>query len=470
VLQTVLQNKRKKQKEHIPYTFVRNGIYYFRYRVPLAIQQATNLPPIIRQSLKTTSPKQAENHARITVGFFLNLQEMIMARKRHDSLLLTQELISFASPIGDFKFEGNSLEEETNLVSKFVQENFETKDMVSNQSSAKKGLLISNMWAKWQGSWEELSDKETKGRIRYMDILIHLFGQQSICSITAKEADQVMKTVDMMPKSNIKPYSQWSQTERINAAVNRSIPKQERVTSSKHALKVYQGFYKWLKLEHVIDESPFNQMRYENKQGGKRGAFNITQVQRILDFSVKCEDPAKKWIPLLMAYSGMRNGEIQRLTKSDVRCCQVTNVWYILITDSKTIASSREVPIAQALLDLGFLSFRNSLDEGPIFSVSEKWLTRYYSGVLKRVCDLPSVALRGGALSVYSFRHTVTSLIRSAGANIAMTSAIMGHSAEGGIQANYTHTELFSLQELKGIVDEIPYRPKLSDNLQEVGS
>jgi hypothetical protein len=43
-----------------------------------------------------------------------------------------------------------------------------------------------------------------------------------------------------------------------------------------------------------------------------------------------------------------------------------------------------------------------------------------------------------------------------------MTSAIMGHSAEVGIQANYTHTELFSLQELKGIVDEIPYRPKLS--------
>ncbi|MFT6125094.1 MAG: hypothetical protein ACJAV0_001235 [Shewanella sp.] len=85
MLQTVLQNKRKKQKEYIPYTFVRNGIYYFRYRVPLAIQQATNLPPIIRQSLKTTSPKQAENHARITVGFFLNLQEMIMARKRHDS-------------------------------------------------------------------------------------------------------------------------------------------------------------------------------------------------------------------------------------------------------------------------------------------------------------------------------------------------------------------------------------------------
>ena len=42
----------------------------FRYRVPLAIQQATNLPPIIRQSLKTTSPKQAENHARITVRLF----------------------------------------------------------------------------------------------------------------------------------------------------------------------------------------------------------------------------------------------------------------------------------------------------------------------------------------------------------------------------------------------------------------
>ena len=54
-----------------------------------------------------------------------------MARKRHDSLLLTQELISFASPIGDFNFEGNRLEEETNLVSKFVQDNFETKDMVS---------------------------------------------------------------------------------------------------------------------------------------------------------------------------------------------------------------------------------------------------------------------------------------------------------------------------------------------------
>lgn len=436
MLQSVLQTKSKKPQQRIPHTYLRNGIYYFRYRVPSVIQQVTNLPPIIRQSLNTTSPKQAENHARITVGFFLNLQEMIMARKRHNSLLLTQEFITFDSSIGSFKFEGKSLEEETSLVSKFVQENFKSENMVLNESPIKKGLLISDMWAKWQESWEELSDKETKGRIRYMDILIHLFGQQSICSITAKEADQVMKTVDLMPKSNIKPYSQWSQTERINSAINKAIPKQDRVTSSKHALKVYQGFYKWLKLEHVIDDSPFNQMRYENKQGGKRGPFNIAQVQRIIDFSVKSDNPAKKWIPLLMAYTGMRNGEIQRLVKSDVRCCETTNVWYILITDSKTIASSREVPIAQALLDLGFIEFINSQDEEMIFSVPEKWLTRYYSNVLKPACEIPSTSVKGHTLSVYSFRHTVTSLIRSTGANIAMTSAIMGHSTEGGIQAN----------------------------------
>jgi integrase len=462
VLQTVLQNKRKKQKEHIPYTFVRNGIYYFRYRVPLVIQQVTNLPPIIRQSLKTKSPKKAEQQARITVGVFFNLQEMIMAKSRHNTLI--QELVVFSSPLGEFRFEGASLEDETKAVSEFIQKNLEPLGTISTRPTAKEQPealpLINDMLAQWQASWEDLSDKEVKGRIRYTDILVHLFGKQPI-NITAKEADKLMKTVDAMPKSNINPYSKWTQTQRIDAALDGSIPKEDRVTSSKHALKVYQGFYKWLKREHIIDESPFNQMRYENKQGGKRGAFNIAQVQRILDFSLKCEDPAKKWIPLLMAYSGMRNGEIQRLTKSDVRCCQVTNVWYILITDSKTIASSREVPIAQALLDLGFLSFRNSLDEGRIFSVSEKWLTRYYSGVLKRVCDLPSVALRGGALSVYSFRHTVTSLIRSAGANIAMTSAIMGHSTEGGIQANYTHTELFSLQELKNVVDAIPYSPKV---------
>jgi integrase len=470
VLQIVLQKQSKKTSKHIPYTYQRNGVYYFRYRVPKAIQQVTNLPPVIRQSLNTKSPRQAKTQSRITVDLFFNLQETIMSKNRQ--AMIQSSMVSFSSSMGEFKFEGTDLAEESRAASMFIEANSSRLSAVEpkkcKEPESENLPLIQDMWKQWQSSWEELSDKESQGRVRYMDVLIYLYGKQPI-NITAKQADKVMKVVDAMPKSNISPYSKWTQTDRILAAVDGSIPKAERVTSSKHALKVYQGFYKWLKGEHIIDDSPFNQMRYENKQGGKRGAFSPSQVQRILDFSVKSEDPAKKWIPLLMAYTGMRNGEIQRLLKSDIRCCQVTNVWYILITDSKTIASSREVPIAQALLDLGFLAFVDSQEER-LFSVPDKWLTRYYSGVLKKNCALPSTTLQGKTLSVYSFRHTVTSLIRDTGADKAKTSAIIGHSTESGVHAGYTHTEMFCLQKLKDIVDAIPYKPKLSDYLPEVGS
>ncbi len=464
MLQNVLQNELKKSSKHIPYTYQRNGIYYFRYRVPKVIQQATNLPPILRQSLKTKSPIEAKKQARISVDLFFNLQEIIMAKKRHSAI--TQGLISFSSSLGEFRFEGSSLEEESKAVSEFVDKNSGRLGAVSlktRKEQASETLpQVCDMWERWQQTWGDLTDKESKARVRYMDILLHLFGKHPV-DITAKQADEVMRVVDAMPKSNINPYCKWSQAERVEAAVKGIIPEGHRVSSAKHALKVYQGFYRWLKTEHIIDTSPFNDRRYQIKKGGVRGAFNIEQVQRILDFSVKCKDPNKKWMPLVMAYTGMRNGELQRLTKSDIRCCKATMVWYIQVTDSKTVASSRRVPIAQALLDLGFLAFIESLDEGKIFSVSDKWLTRYYSGILKKNCMLPAEDLQGAKLSVYSFRHTVTSLIRSTGVNVAISTAIMGHSSEGGTHAGYTHVELLCLQKLKQVIDSIPYRPKLGD-------
>ena len=73
------------------------------------------------------------------------------------------------------------------------------------------------------------------------------------------------------------------------------------------------------------------------------------------------------WVPLLGLYTGCRLNEICQIHLTDMKL--IKKVWCLSInTDSddkriKNISSKRTIPIAQPLIELGFISYLEYLDK-----------------------------------------------------------------------------------------------------------
>ncbi|MCF7699875.1 hypothetical protein [Loktanella sp. M215] len=76
----------------------------------------------------------------------------------------------------------------------------------------------------------------------------------------------------------------------------------------------------------------------------------------------------KKWVPLLLAYSGARVVELTQLRKLDISL--EGEIYSMRITpDAGTVKSGgyRDVPIHPALVEAGFIAFVSAAQSGPLF-------------------------------------------------------------------------------------------------------
>ncbi|WP_210526699.1 DUF6538 domain-containing protein [Rubellimicrobium arenae] len=130
------------------------------------------------------------------------------------------------------------------------------------------------------------------------------------------------------------------------------------------------------------------------------------------------------WVPLIMLFSGARNGEVAQLAVADVR--QMHGYWIMHITDEgegdksvKTEGSRRVVPIHPELIRLGLLDYHRRQQEAgnvqlfPDVERNERGqiMGRYSTNFGKYLSAIGLKAGRG--LSLYSFRHGVTDALRA---------------------------------------------------------
>ena len=495
VKQTVQQSVLQK----IPYTYQRNGMYYFCYRVPKVIRTFYAFPSMIRQSLHTRSASIASSMVNSFVSAFNEIKVHCVTKKIQKNI--KQEFISIPTFLGDLIIDqGNGdIEAEKVTAKEILKDNPHLTDpdsarqlaeiktkLATNENNAtfsqkikeskSSKPTIKEMYRKWEESWDEqgLIDKEQENHRRNIAILLHLHGDKIADSLTAKQADEILSIAERMPKGNIRPYNEMDITERVEMVINGEVSHHHRVAGFRPVLKTCQGFYSFMSRSYVIDNKPFNDRRIKASEQKERGAFEIAEIQRIIDFSSKQTEAAKKWIPLIMTYTGMRNSEIQGLERSQFKVCADTGLHYMQvgIVSKKTEdgledkqgrrkkkASIRKVPIAQNLIDFGLLEYVNLFTDQNerIFPVGEKWLTNYYRGTLKKECKLPNLDSSGDYLTMYSTRHSVTTFLRKQKANEAMTTAIVGHENRSTVHDNYTKISLFPVDTLKTYVDGLPW-------------
>jgi integrase len=273
-----------------------------------------------------------------------------------------------------------------------------------------------------------LRDNEYIGKV----VSLHL-GSIPLNKIRGKELDDLFReAVVNMPLGNIKPFNRMTIEERYNAAIEGYVDDDSNISGKTISgyKKLLQSFFSHVLDGHLLDGSPLDEMRYKISGGkGVRGAFTLEQAKQIVAYCNEQSDFNKRWPVILMAYTGMRNGEIMQLRREDI--LEDEGYPYILVTDKngkvKTRDSVRRVPIHSSLIEMGFMEFVTESGD-KLFSKDSKFLTRFYANNIKPDLSIADETDYNKTLSLYSLRHFVITELTSKGVNETTTQQIVGHS------------------------------------------
>jgi integrase len=145
---------------------------------------------------------------------------------------------------------------------------------------------------------------------------------------------------------------------------------------------------------------------------------------------------AKRWVPILCAFTGARVSEMTQLRKEDFRIEGDHHVLRIT-PDAGTVKAGgyRDVPIHKQIIDEGFIDFVDSSPEGPLFSRSPSADIAKQRASAKRLANSLGEWLQElklvpeGLMPNHAFRHRFKTVGRDLGSSDRVMDAICGHRA-----------------------------------------
>lgn len=145
---------------------------------------------------------------------------------------------------------------------------------------------------------------------------------------------------------------------------------------------------------------------------------------------------AKKWAPLICAFTGSRITEVTQLRKSDI--FEEDGIHVMRITpDAGSVKNGkfRDVPLHRQIIEQGFLEFVKASPDGPLFYLDSK--RRSTANPAQTVSGRVSVWLQKqdvipeGVSPNHGWRHAFKTTGRDAEIDTRILEAIQGHAARG---------------------------------------
>ncbi|MBB3903591.1 site-specific integrase [Methylobacterium brachythecii] len=101
-------------------------------------------------------------------------------------------------------------------------------------------------------------------------------------------------------------------------------------------------------------------IKRNDEESNERG-YTLAEAETVLRAALLESNPARRWLPWLMAYSGARAGEIVQLRRQDIRQEPESGVWYLDFNPEagrlKNKPSQRVVPLHPHLIEMGFVTW-----------------------------------------------------------------------------------------------------------------
>ncbi|MEH0015446.1 tyrosine-type recombinase/integrase [Citrobacter portucalensis] len=324
-----------------------------------------------------------------------------------------------------------------------------------------KVLSLSDAWAMYKdekgGNWTKSISMANE---LYMEVLLTVLGGETdVTMITKQDIKQVMEVVENLPKRVVQPYRSMTIQQLIECD---DVPPDELVgveAIHKH-LKIYKSLFKTFLTESkdILTKSPTDGVVAAPSKA-RFGAYSTTEMRKFVGWALKQPDGWKKWVTLLLAYTGARRGEIGRLEKSQIKFDEDSQRYYFLIAEGgqgKTENATRQVVIHPKLIEWGFMDYVDRQWKERIFSEVAGTNMTKIGKVLADVRDQLGIPYQddyGQRRLVHSFRHTMISTCLAGWVgNLAHLQQVVGHEKSGaGIAQRYLHT--FPLSSVSYVID-----------------
>jgi integrase len=230
--------------------------------------------------------------------------------------------------------------------------------------------------------------------------------------------------------------------------------------------------WKWAKKRGVIDvENPWTDQQRKEPERRKveKLPFSVDEMGRLLE---RCPDTRPNrhdtastlpWLCRIAAFSGMRLNEICSLKIGDLR--QDEGIWFFDITDAKTEAGDRRVPVHSVVLRAGLLEFAKHGDDwlfpglkpgGP--DGKRSWYASKRFTEMRRELGVVRVDSDTGKDKVdfHSFRRSAIQALERARVPQSEAAQIVGHE-QAGITFGTYNPEGLTMAQRRDVVEEIRY-------------
>ena len=220
-------------------------------------------------------------------------------------------------------------------------------------------------------------------------------------------------------------------------------------------LSAVRSLFKWAHENEHLPENPAAAVkqpkprRQRTREAGYTDAEAVTVLKASRFYEPKQDEygrvretpesvNAKRWVPLLCAFTGARVGEMAQLRKEDVR--QEGDRWVIRITfeaGAVKVGDFRDVPLHRQVIAEGFAEFVQAAPAGPLFSgaaasdPTSVALKRAVSQAARLGTWLRRLGLvPDGVQPNHGWRHRFKTQARDLGLDSRVADAIQGHAGK----------------------------------------
>lgn len=313
-------------------------------------------------------------------------------------------------------------------------------------------ITLSQAWEGFVRFKSDWKPQIRQGNEKYFEVIKAVLGSDTpVKDINRRDIKNLLEVVEGLPRQNKKPYNKMTIQQCLDLD---EIPDDDLISNKtvKDYLKLCQGlFSSYLTVEiGALDSAPTDKVRYE-AQSKSYGCYSRTEMRKLVEHFTTLED-WKKWVFLLLSYTGARRAEISKLLVSDVRFDEDSQWHYIMIEDSKTDAGKRQVPLAPRLVEMGFLKYVQGKAAGeklfPEITNSTQ-LTRIFH-VIRETLDIDYMDDYKSRRIVHSLRHTFITETQKTN-NTQLVQQVVGHEhSQTGQTQRYTHR--FTVSDLLPVV------------------
>jgi integrase len=247
-----------------------------------------------------------------------------------------------------------------------------------------------------------------------------------------------------------------------------AIPQTPKTIDNK--LNSLHDFFKYMighGLHTALETNPVEGMFIQTKKSRKKTTnpyqpFTAEALAILFEpeaYLAAMDSPDLFWGPLLGIHTGMRIGEATQIRCVDVHQAPGSGLHYIHVYKSKTPGGIRNVPISDALIELGFLDYVGecrAAGADRLFPhralINHSYSKELSAGMLEYQ---RARNIKAPQTSFHSFRVNVITQMHNNDSNTAKVMKIVGHDDGGGHAVHWGYVR--ELPDLKPIVDKLEW-------------